>query len=59
VTHAPFYSTDKTGTQEQPNEYPNVQTSELAMLLQMQNKFDVPGGDDESSEHGSDGIQFR
>jgi lariat debranching enzyme len=59
VTHAPFYSTDETGTQEQPNEYPNVQTSELAMLLQMQNKFDVPGGDDESSEHGSDGIQFR
>jgi lariat debranching enzyme len=58
VAHAPFRSTDEVGTQEQPDEYPNSQISELAKLLQMQNKFDIVGGGDESSEHGSDGVEF-
>jgi lariat debranching enzyme len=58
ATHAPLYSTNKTGTQEQPNEFPNLQTSEFAKLLQMQNKFEGTEGGYESSDHGSDGIEF-
>jgi lariat debranching enzyme len=58
ATHAPFYSTNETGTQEQPNEYPNVQISDFAKLLQMQNKFEGTEAGYESSDHGSDGIEF-
>jgi lariat debranching enzyme len=57
VAHAPSYSANEKGTQEQPNEYPNSQTSELADLLQMPNKFEILGGD-ECSDQGSEGIEF-
>jgi hypothetical protein len=45
------------GTEEQPPEHPNVQTSAFAELLQMQNKFEIPETGD-ASEGGSDGIEF-
>jgi lariat debranching enzyme len=58
LPHAPFYFANGTGTQEQPDEFLNVQTSKFAMLLQMQNKFEGTEGGYESSDYGSDGIEF-
>ena len=57
VSHAPCHAAEMAGTQEQPPEYPNAQTSALAELLQMQNKLGVSeaGG---IIEDESDGIEF-
>jgi lariat debranching enzyme len=57
VAHAPFHSAEMVGTEEQPLEYPNAQTSAFAELLQMENKFEVPEAES-ASEDESDGIQF-
>lgn len=57
VAHAPFHSAEMVGTEEQPLEYPNMQTSAFAELLQMQNKFEVPEAGD-INDDGSDGIEF-
>jgi lariat debranching enzyme len=57
VAHAPYHAAEMEGTEEQPPEHPNVQTSAFAELLQMQNKFEIPETGD-ASEGGSDGIEF-
>jgi lariat debranching enzyme len=57
VAHAPYHAAEMVGTEEQPPEHPNVQTSAFAELLQMQNKFEIPETGD-ASEGGSDGIEF-
>jgi lariat debranching enzyme len=57
VAHAPFYVAEMGDAEEQPVEYPNVQTSAFAEFLQMENKFEVPEAG-ESSELESDGIEF-
>lgn len=57
VAHAPFHVAEMTGTEEQPLEHPNAQTSAFAELLQMQNKFEVPEGGS-VSEDESDKIEF-
>lgn len=57
VAHAPCHAADMAGTEEQPLEYPNVQTSAFAELLQMQNKFEVLEKES-ASEGESDGIEF-
>jgi lariat debranching enzyme len=57
VAHAPFRSAEMAGTEEQPLEYPNVQTSAFAELLQMQNKFEIEEAGS-TSEGESDGIEF-
>ncbi|GAB7336521.1 hypothetical protein MBLNU13_g09799t1 [Cladosporium sp. NU13] len=57
VAHAPSHAAEMVGTQEQPPEYPNAQTSAFAELLRMENKFEVPEAGD-ISDGGSDGIEF-
>jgi lariat debranching enzyme len=57
VAHAPCHSAEMVGTEEQPLEYPNVQTSAFAELLQMENKFEIPEAGD-CSDNGCDGIEF-
>ena len=57
VAHAPCYAAEMEGTEEQPLEYPNAQTTAFAELLQMENKFEVPEAGS-ASEDESDGIQF-
>ena len=58
VAHAPFHAAGLVGTEEQPVEYPNAQTSAFAELLQMQNKFEVLEMGSGSEGEESDGIEF-
>lgn len=57
VAHAPCHVAEMVGTEEQPPEYPNVQTAAFAELLQMQNKFEVMERGN-ASEGESDRIEF-
>ena len=57
VAHAPFHDAETADAEEQPTEYPNIQTSAFTELLHMQNQFEMQEFED-VSEHGSDGIEF-
>lgn len=53
TAHAPIYSPYIASPDEQPVEYPNVQTASFANLLQIENKFEIIEQDDDAGDDDS------